>query len=148
MNSQITNHIGEALVKRKLRSVLLVDDDFTSNLLSETIIKRLDITEDIAVADNGEDAFQYIKETCFSDRCPELILLDIHMPILNGFEFLEAYKLLKSFNNKIVLAILTSSSFEKDIEAAKDLGVDDFIIKPLTSEKLLDLIQKHSGKLY
>lgn len=141
------NPKSEIVAKRKLRSVLLVDDDYTSNILCETIIKRLDIAEEIEVVDNGEDAFQFIKETCFTDKCPELILLDINMPVLNGLEFLEAYRLLNSFHAKVILAVLTSSSFEGDIEAARKLGVDDYILKPLTSQKLLDLIEKHSVKL-
>lgn len=128
---------------KRLRSILLVDDDAITNFLHETIITELDIAENIEIIDNGEDAFQYLKQYFVAGNCPELIFLDLNMPIANGFEFLESYKLLQSIRGNSVIIILSSSSLRTDMEQAESFGVNDFVVKPLTSEKLKVILEKH-----
>lgn len=131
---------------KKFKRILLVDDDETSNLLTTMVITDMDITEEVDVATNGEEALQYIINNCkeasisTERKCPGLILLDINMPIMDGFEFLEAYKKKFDLENKVPVVMLSSSSNKLDFEKAKALNVKGYIVKPLNEEKLQDAL--------
>lgn len=129
---------------KKLKKVLLVDDDFINNYLNELLLQEMDITEDIMIASNGEEALNYVEQTCKSIHdCPELILLDINMPIMNGLEFLEAFATRqKDIYNHTSVVMLTSSSDDKDIEQATKFNIKGYLSKPLTEEKLNLIIDK------
>ena len=82
-------------MKTKLNCILLVDDDEPTNFLNQMVIEELDIAEQIRVAQNGQEALTYLKKTGIGDEnfpLPDLILLDINMPAMNGWEFLERYR--------------------------------------------------------
>lgn len=70
---------------KKLNCVLLVDDDITTNFLNESLIEEMDIAKQIMVAQNGKEALELI-ERYFNEEssCPQLILLDINMPVMDG----------------------------------------------------------------
>lgn len=129
---------------KKFKRILLVDDDDTSNMLNTMIISNMDITEDVDVASNGEEALSHLVKHCqqavVSDKkCPELILLDINMPVMDGFEFLEAYKEKLDIHNKVPVVMLSSSSNKKDFEKALSYNVKGYIVKPLSEDKLQEL---------
>lgn len=129
----------------KIECAVLVDDDSITNYLNEELIKELGITDKVKVFENGNSALAYIYENCIKrKKCPELILLDINMPVMDGFEFLKVFNSLE-FENKenIKIIMLTTSSNSKDFEQAKRLKVKDYITKPLTPEKLMPVFQKH-----
>lgn len=129
---------------RKLNSICLIDDDHTTNFVHKTIIEDLEITENIEIFEDGEDAFQFIKSSCFIGECPELILLDINMPCANGFDFLEAFNLLEfSDKGNVVIVILSTSALKVDVEKAHTFNINDYLVKPLTKEVMKDLIKKH-----
>jgi CheY-like chemotaxis protein len=129
---------------KKLNSICLIDDDKTTNFIHKTIIEDLGICDNIDIFEDGEDAFQFIKSTCFIGECPDLIFLDINMPCANGFDFLEAFNLLEFANkSNVVIIILTTSSLKMDVEKAKTFDINDYVVKPLTKEILKDLIKKH-----
>lgn len=129
-------------MKKKFKRILLVDDDDTSNLLTTMIINDMDITEEVDVALNGEEALKYIVNKCEQARdgdqanCPGLILLDINMPIMDGFEFLEAYTNKFEGNSNIPIVMLSSSANRKDFDKAKAFNIAGYIVKPLNEEKL------------
>lgn len=131
---------------KKFKRILLVDDDDTSNLLSTMVIADMEIAEDVDVAFNGEEAINYMLQNCKKvdsngvKKCPELILLDINMPVMDGFEFLEAFKVKFGQNNKIPVVMLSSSNNKKDYEKASSYNVKGFIVKPLNEEKLLEVL--------
>lgn len=128
---------------KRLKSILLIDDDAVTNFLHESLIQDFNVTDDIKVIENGEDAFQYLKQFYLEGNCPELIFLDLNMPITNGFEFLESYKLLESIRGDSVIILLSSSDLKSDKVVADSFGVNDFIVKPLTSEKLKYVFERH-----
>ncbi len=128
---------------KRLKSILLIDDDAVTNFLHESLIQEFNVTDNIKVIENGEDAFQYLKQFYLEGKCPELIFLDLNMPITNGFEFLESYKLLDSIRDDSVIIILSSSELDGDKVVADSFGVNDFIVKPLTTEKLRDVFERH-----
>lgn len=125
----------------RLNRILLVDDDETSNFLNEFLIKGLDIVDDVYVATNGQEALDFIDSKHRTREYPQLIFLDLNMPVMDGFEFLEEFESIQNkFSSKIPVYILTSSNYFKDFERAKEFSVSGYIIKPLTEEKIRDTL--------
>jgi CheY-like chemotaxis protein len=131
---------------KQLNKILLVDDDATSNFLTRMLIEDMELANRIYTAQNGAEALELIKGQCISSEqvddnyCPELILLDINMPIMDGFEFLEELQKLKDLRHKDTkIVILTSSTNAKDLERAQSYAVYKYLQKPLTEEKLLTI---------
>lgn len=127
-------------------SVLLVDDDDITNFLHKSLLEDLNITGQITVANTGKDALKLIQEQWQSDDLHvqendrKLILLDINMPGMDGFEFLEVSKDLDLPNTYV--AMLSSSPLETDRTKASRYQVIDYIEKPLTQMKLEELFRK------
>ncbi|CAN5223028.1 response regulator [soil metagenome] len=121
---------------RKIKKVFLVDDDETSNFLNRILLNQLEIFENIEISKNGKEALKKVMSTKHFDW-PELILLDINMPVMDGFEFLEEfYKIKPKTKGTTKVIILTSSNSKRDLEKAKNFKIDGYINKPLTIEKL------------
>lgn len=130
----------------KLNRVLLVDDYDADNFLHEMLFEELDCTHEVATALNGQEALDYL--TSAVDGAypkPELICLDINMPVMNGWEFLRAYeKLDEKFRGGVVLMMVTTSLNPDDKSAADGCPViNDYISKPLTHERLIELLDQH-----
>jgi CheY-like chemotaxis protein len=124
---------------RKYTNVLVIEDDYTCVFLIKLLLRESDLVESISVADNGEEALTYMNllKTNGSPY-PELIFLDINMPIMDGFAFLEACKqtgCLEGEASKVI--ILTSSASQSDINKANELGVKDYLLKPVSEEAIL-----------
>lgn len=131
---------------KKLESVLLVDDDEITNFINEQIIQDMSVAEEILVATNGKEGIEVVENWCQSQKtCPELIFLDINMPVMDGFEFLEAYQQKHSSTHrpKSVVVMLTSSNNPEDIEKTKQSNIADYLIKPLTEDKINNVLKKH-----
>ncbi len=123
-------------------SILLVDDDEINNFISIKLIKKALLNTDITACLNGRAAIDKLLE--FKDKgteLPDYILLDINMPIMNGWEFLEEYDRLKiDPAGKTKIYIISSSVFSNDISKAKSYPlVQDFISKPLNVEKISEV---------
>jgi CheY-like chemotaxis protein len=133
---------------QKIKSVLLVDDDNINNFINERMIKRLAMTQEVNIAVNGEEALDFLKQKISDseDSMPNLIFLDINMPVMDGFEFLKEYENLELPNkDKVVITMLTTSTNPGDMEKFNKAQVSSFINKPLTEPKLLDIMKKHFG---
>ena len=128
---------------KKLSSILLVDDNETSNFLNERLLRRMAVTDSITVLNNGKQAYDFIEKLSRHPEAgdkPELILLDINMPVLDGFEFLELYQQLPgTFRKSILVAILSTSSHPQDTQKAGNFDAH-YITKPLTIEKMENLL--------
>lgn len=122
----------------KFKSVLLVDDDYISNFIADHLLNKLSVCENVNFARNGDEALKFLKECT---EFPDLILLDINMPVMDGFEFIETFRALNMDKNKTRIIIYTASFNQKDIELLKSIGFSDFIVKPLTEEKLLNILK-------
>jgi CheY-like chemotaxis protein len=134
-------------MERKLNCVLLIDDDEPTNFLNQIIIESTGCAEEIKTAQSGVEALEYLTRTSDTDRtfpCPDLIFLDINMPAMNGWEFLEKYrKLNNEFKGKVMIVMLTTSLFPEDKLHAKGISeISAFEIKPLTEEKLDNILKK------
>ena len=132
-----------------ISSILLVDDDDTTNFLNQTLFKRMGVTDAVLVAGNGQEALDLLHTHCLpiaSPTCPALILLDMKMPIMNGFEFLQAYARRPPADNPaVVVVMLTTSLNPKDVDQMKDLPIAGYLTKPLTTAKITQLLQEHFG---
>lgn len=133
-----------------LNCILLVDDDEVSNYLNKLLIEKSEIDVHVEVALNGLIALEYLTSsgqyngnTAFPR--PALILLDINMPRMNGWEFLDEYeKLDDEMKGGIIIAMLTSSNNSDDINMAlNEYGLPAYIDKPLTLEKLHEIFNKY-----
>lgn len=128
-----------------LKTLTLVDDDDIFVFLTTKIIEQTNLVDLIKVFGNGLDAINFLKENKNNvDALPDIILLDLSMPIMNGWQFLEEYnKLNPTIGKKITIYIYSSSISPDDITRAKTISeVSDYIIKPITKDKLIDLIKK------
>lgn len=128
-----------------LKTLTIVDDDDIFVFLTTKIIEQTNLVDLIKVFGNGLDAINFLKENKNNvDALPDIILLDLNMPIMNGWQFLEEYnKLNPTIGKKITIYICSSSISPDDITRAKTISeVSDYIIKPITKDKLIDLIKK------
>jgi CheY-like chemotaxis protein len=132
---------------QKIKSVLLVDDDNINNFINERLIKKLAMTQHVNIAVNGEEALDFLKKKNNSkEPMPELILLDINMPVMDGFEFLKEYeKLNLPDKEKVVITMLTTSTNPGDVDKFNKANVASYINKPLTEPKLIEIMKKHFG---
>lgn len=133
-----------------LDCILLVDDDESNNYLHKMVIEKAGIDTFIKEVYNGIEALDFLTSSGkFASQVkypqPGIIFLDINMPIMNGWEFLEQYnKLPKEQQGKIVMAMLTSSLNPDDEAKAHKINMlKGFIHKPLSASKLLNIVETH-----
>lgn len=121
----------------KFNQIFIIDDDSVNNLVASKIIERANIARKIKTFTNASFALDHLSANIVSKAAlPQLIFLDINMPAMNGWEFLNAYQELpQSVRNKIKVYILSSTVFKEDIEKAEsNEHVVDYLTKPLTVE--------------
>ncbi len=123
--------------------IFLVDDDDVFNYLNESIIRKETPDVEIHTFKSGEEVIEFLSGDTTSFIPPDLMLLDIRMPNMDGFELLE--KLEGNSSNLLAsthIYLLSSTLNEKDLEKAKGFKtVKSFIGKPLTTEIYLELVQ-------
>lgn len=126
-------------------SILLVDDDEINNFISIKLIKKALLTTEIMACLNGKYAIDQLVsiQKKDPDKLPDFILLDINMPIMNGWEFLDEYKRLNiDPSGKTKIYIISSSVFSNDINKARSYPlVKSFISKPLSVEKIKEMFE-------
>lgn len=126
----------------KLLTVLLVDDDSTTNFLNKLLLKSLDVTDQVHTAHNGEEAMALL--TQLPPFAPTLLLLDVSMPVMDGIEFLEAYLRLPAAQQAAtVIVMLTTSMNSSDLSRIQELPIAGMVSKPLSREKIDALLQLH-----
>lgn len=127
----------------KLSSILLVDDDSTNNFLNELLLKQLGVTDHLVTAEDGAQALALITQPQNPIE-PALLLLDVNMQGMNGIEFLEAYKQLPlAQSSPTVIIMLTTTMDARDLSRLDELGIAGLVSKPLTKEKINDILQLH-----
>ena len=127
----------------KLSSVLLVDDDTTNNFLNELLFQQLNVTDRLLTAEDGARALDLIENTAGPNE-PALILLDVNMPGMGGIEFLEAYRQLpQAQRGATVIIMLTTTMDARDLSRLEELNIAGLVSKPLTKEKIADILQLH-----
>lgn len=127
-----------------LQQILLIDDDSINNFLNEKIISLAGVAKEVKIFTTAEDGIHYLDSWCVQQRnkCPELILLDISMPHLDGFDFIQIFNKLKFKKDETTIALLTSSQDSRDINKARAMGIEHYLVKPLDEKSLTSLIEK------
>jgi CheY-like chemotaxis protein len=117
------------------KRILIIDDDDTNNYINTLVIKRSGMAENLKIFTKTKEAIQFLDQA--GSEFPEIILVDVNLPFLNGWDFLKDYYS-KSYHLKnTVIAMVSSSVYKEDQAKAKAYDrVVEFISKPLTAEKL------------
>ncbi len=131
---------------KKFNSILLIDDNPAENNYNKIVIEDMNIADNIEIAENGLDALNYLNNT--NNPFPELIILDLYIPKMNGWEFIEEYRKFDSIKKSdTILVILSNTSNPADIKRAKEIKeVTDFELKPLNSHKLNEILERNFKK--
>ena len=118
-------------------SLLLIEDDQIETLKFQQIVNAINDKHKVTIAENGEQALNIIKSAA---TLPNVILLDLNMPKMNGVEFL---KILKNDSTLryIPVVILTTSNYPDDILKCYEIGVSGYIMKPLKYQDYKNLIE-------
>ena len=132
-------------MNKDLKYVLLIDDDDDDNFFHERAIKKADNGIPVIAKTSAKAALNHIKDAQSHQNLPGLIFLDINMPGMNGWEFLEEYnKLDKSLHNEVVIIMLTTSDSMEDRAKAKNWEfVSDYIKKPLNKQLVENILGKY-----
>ena len=122
-------------------NLLVIDDDDINIFIIKKIVEKADLNINMVSKGNGQQAIAYIKDLIANqEQFPNLMLIDINMPIMNCWEFIEAYQMLNVQQN-VDMYILSSSVYENDIEKTKSYPlVKGFISKPLSIDRLKELV--------
>ncbi|HKI47565.1 MAG TPA: response regulator [Balneolales bacterium] len=142
-------------MKKKLQCVLLIDDDEPTNFINKIIVQRSDCTDRIQITESAEDALNYLQQRDkFSYNggfpLPELIFLDINMPKLNGWDFLQEYR---EWNRPgkyepVIVMLTTSMNPEDEKRAKENAEVTGYESKPLSKNKLDELLERHFSSYF
>jgi len=129
--------------------ILLAEDSNDDLLIFTRALKRAQITHTLVAVDTGQEVIDYLAgEGRYGDRnaypLPSLILLDLKMPLKNGFDVLEWLMDTESLRD-IPAVVLSSSDEPRDIERALQLGARTYLVKPPTAEMLLDVCNSLIG---
>ncbi len=129
---------------KRLRKILLVDDDRITNLMHTRLIDRTGLAEEVEIETDGQAALEHLEHAQANGGVlPDLILLDINMPRMDGFEFLEAYAALPAqmTEGRKILMLSTSTLDDDRRRAEADPNVTGFMAKPLSTERLLSFLR-------
>lgn len=126
----------------KYKNVLLIDDNHIDNLINRKILDNANYAENITVIDSPQEAFNFLRESLATgENMPEVIFLDLRMPVMSGFEFLKSLLELPNLKPDLFKIFVLSSSLDpKDINRIKENHlVSRFIGKPLTNQILEEI---------
>lgn len=135
---------------QKVELACIIDDDKIYVNLVKKIIEIKKLSENLLVYKNGKEAIDYFTEIMKNaqngeeDKLPDIIFLDLNMPVMDGWEFLNEFiKIKNNLNKKITLYVVSSSIDPRDLERAKSFNmVTDYLIKPIELKKFEKIFEK------
>lgn len=134
---------------KNINCIMLVDDNPADNTFHKIVINKAKVCEHIVSVSTGDEAISYLQKSIEEQPAgeflkPDLILLDINMPAMNGFDFLKQFKDLQwKLPDTQVIMLTTSLNPDDKISSVKAFDISGFINKPLTVEKVQEIIEKH-----
>lgn len=133
---------------KSVKTILLIDDDDTTNYLNQRLLSRMEAAQDIRVVTNGEEALDYLNKAfngMESYPKPDLIFVDIKMSVMDGFEFLDEYQRFDEANKmRTIMLMLTSSASFYDLERLKKYPeVRKHYSKPLAEADVREIMETY-----
>lgn len=122
-------------------SIVLIDDDPINNLINKRLLGRLNLCDEIAEFLEAKDALEKIRE--LDNEKKLLIFLDINMPVMNGWDFLTQYDLQCPKREDIILMLSSSIDYQDRKKSRTFEAVKGFIEKPLTNQKLFEILPEY-----
>jgi CheY-like chemotaxis protein len=141
----VTDNLAQKfLTPKRMKRILLIDDDKICTFLCSKTLERMGIAEEIHIAANGKEGIDLLNAHFRnSGTLPDIILLDLSMPVMDGFGFLEAFNTLSLVNKELIkIIIVTSSANPGDMNKARGMGVEHYLIKPISEEKLKAILEE------
>ncbi len=127
----------------KLKCILLVDDDHATNFIHKRLLNNIECSEKIVIHSDAREALQIFKENIDFQERPILVMLDINMPEMSGWEFLDEFNNLAEKKKKgVKIAMVTTSINPDDMQLAKSKNADYYLCKPLKKEEINHLVQE------
>ncbi|WP_417603077.1 response regulator [Owenweeksia hongkongensis] len=129
----------------KVGMVCVIDDDNVYRFTTEKYIQMLNLPIKVVSFGDGEMALEYLKNNSNqADNLPDIMFLDVNMPVMDGWDFLDEYEDLRnSLIKEIKIYLVSSSTDERDHNRSmKYAYVEDYIVKPITEEYLERLIKR------
>jgi len=124
------------ITEREIK-IIVADDNPVNMLLAKTIIGRAAINAEVIEATNGFQAVEH-----FKTEAPDLILMDVQMPAMNGYEATAAIRKLESGNSHVPIIALTAGNVKDEREKCMEAGMDDFVVKPVVEDTIIQILKK------
>jgi len=127
-------------MEKKIKLACIIDDDPIFVFGTKKLFKYSGYCDTFLVFKNGKEAYDHLSTLLENERTmPDLILLDINMPVMNGWQFLEKITQIE-IHKELKIFIVTSSENPKDLEKAKKFGnIKNYVVKPITLERISDI---------
>ena len=128
---------------KKINTFCIIDDDDIYQFTTSILLKKTDLVNKIILFSNGLKAINFLKDEIDNiENIPDVLFLDINMPVMDGWEFLEQYLLIKHMMPKTVVIYMVSSSVdERDVLKAKSISaLSGYMVKPISSENIKEVI--------
>jgi CheY-like chemotaxis protein len=135
----------------RVRNIWVIDDDDVFQFTISKIFKILQLPEKVHTFSDGEKAIEHLTNNMDNaESLPDIILLDINMPIMDGWQFLEEYsKVKKHLKKAVVIYLVTSSVDARDIRLAKEFeDISEYITKPMSFDKVRELVGQKKAAQY
>lgn len=134
-------------MQKKLNTILLIDDNECNIFLHKHLINKCKLCDKVLGFTDAQSALNYLVTPYDGQYInPELILLDINMPKIDGWDFTRQFlKLPEAMRSRTVIAIASSSQLKRDEEKARQLGIQEFLTKPIEKHHLMGIMDKYFG---
>lgn len=132
---------------KKLRAVLLIDDDSIFMWFTKTLLEKIEVVEQVECLNDVPTALDYLSKLSPSEErmkkhYPDIIFLDLNMPAVDGFKFIEKLQEIQGCQDILKrIVVLTSSMNEEDMQRALNFGISAYLVKPLTETKVIKVIR-------
>lgn len=131
-------------MKKKISTFSIIDDDKLFQFTIKKVLQSTELIDRVLQFDDGESALSFFKSNWgYQEKLPDVIFLDLNMPILNGWQFLEEFIKIEQVHKAITVYICTASVDPKDLEMFKRFnGVSGYLLKPISKKEIYSILDK------